>query len=198
MLKYRANQVYHKKELTMIDEDATLRLYGYTTAMLNPLSSKKIVVKATRCKHIVKMSMRAYTKNGAPGVCSLCPRPISRVRMEEEERLDDRLAPYKDKLEREERAFREYKGLNSMYCPMFTEEVRERNRDKYGRLCFLCDKDEYDNKRRLSVHHVDMNKDQGCNEHDWSLVPLCASCHGKAHNPTWQSRIEYLLSSDKQ
>ena len=27
----------------------------------------------------------------------------------------------------------------------------------------------------------------------WKLVPLCNSCHGKAHNQLWQARIEYLL-----
>ena len=80
------------------------------------------------------------------------------------------------------------------YCEKFNESCRERNREKYGRRCFLCGKDETNNGRKLSVHHVDMNKDQGCDDHEWSLVPLCAACHGKAHNPVWQARIEYLIT----
>lgn len=43
-----------------------------------------------------------------------------------------------------------------------------------------------------------MNKDQGCNDHDWNLVPLCRSCHSKTYNDVWQSRIEYLLNNNKE
>lgn len=86
----------------------------------------------------------------------------------------------------------------SKYCNKFNDECREHNRDKYDRECFICGKDESDNSRRLSVHHVDMNKDQGCDGEKWKLVPLCQSCHSRAHSELWQARIEYLLSSDKQ
>jgi len=91
----------------------------------------------------------------------------------------------------------EWQGFvgNSEYCDKFDEECRESNRDKYDRRCFLCHIDEYDEDRKLSVHHVDMNKDQGCNDHDWKLVPLCISCHPKAHSKLWQSRIEWLLNN---
>jgi len=74
------------------------------------------------------------------------------------------------------------------YCPKFNEECRESNREKYGRCCFLCGLLESSNitstnlQKRLAVHHVDMNKDQGCNGHKWKLIPLCMSCHGMAHN----------------
>lgn len=79
------------------------------------------------------------------------------------------------------------------YCDKFNESCRERNRNKHGRTCFICGMAERSNGRKLSVHHVDMNKDQGCDDHEWSLIPLCTSCHGKAHNPAWQARIEYLI-----
>lgn len=85
---------------------------------------------------------------------------------------------------------------NRVYCHKFNNDCRERNRKKYGRLCFLCGKDETSNGRRLSVHHVDMNKDQGCNDHAWKLVPLCKSCHAHGHSKLWQARIEYLLTKD--
>ena len=85
------------------------------------------------------------------------------------------------------------KIAHAPYCERFDEDCRERNRDRYSRRCFLCDKDETDNGRRLSVHHVDMNKRQGCDAHAWKLIPLCQSCHGRAHTPMWQARIEYLI-----
>ena len=81
----------------------------------------------------------------------------------------------------------------SPYCEKFNESCRERNRDKHGRVCFICGKEEVENGRKLSVHHCDMRKSQGCDGEKWKLVPLCNSCHGKAHNQLWQARIEYLL-----
>lgn len=79
------------------------------------------------------------------------------------------------------------------YCHLFDAACRERCREKYDRLCFLCYKTEEDNGRKLDVHHVDMNKDQGCGDHEWKLVPLCKSCHGKSHSKAWRPRIEYVL-----
>lgn len=81
------------------------------------------------------------------------------------------------------------------YCDKFDETCRESNREKYGRYCFLCGKDEDENNQKLCVHHVDLNKDQGCNDHDWKLIPLCRRCHGRAHSELWIARIEWLLSN---
>lgn len=81
------------------------------------------------------------------------------------------------------------------YCPKFDESCRESNREKYDRRCFLCGKDESDNGQHLSVHHVDMNKMQGCNDHHWKLVPLCRKHHNRAtHTSIWAARIQYLLN----
>jgi hypothetical protein len=87
------------------------------------------------------------------------------------------------------------------YCSKFNESLKRAIREKYDNKCFLCGKPQSDNittvgqQKALSVHHVDMNKDQGCDEHDWSLVPLCLHCHGGAHSKMWQARIEYLLDN---
>lgn len=87
------------------------------------------------------------------------------------------------------------------YCPKFNEVCRESNREKYDRQCFICGKPESENilssgkHIKLSVHHVDMNKNQGCDGHEWRLVPLCRHHHGSsAHTPTWMARIQYLLN----
>lgn len=92
-------------------------------------------------------------------------------------------------------ALKDWAGFvsNSPYCKKFNEKCKERNRGKFFNRCFICNKPESDNNQKLSVHHVDMNKEQGCNSRTWKLVPLCKSCHGSTHNPVWQARIEYIL-----
>lgn len=82
---------------------------------------------------------------------------------------------------------------SQLYCPKFNEGCKESNRMKYGRRCFLTGLPEAENGQKLSVHHCDMNKQQGCDGHRWRLVPLCRAWHGRTHNETWESRIGYLL-----
>ena len=84
-------------------------------------------------------------------------------------------------------------ATNSPYCPKFNEVCRESNREKYDRRCFLSGVTEEENGRKLSVHHYDMNKLQGCDGHTWKLVPLCMKLHSISHTPTWTARIIYLL-----
>ena len=78
------------------------------------------------------------------------------------------------------------------YCPAFNEEIKEYIRDKYNRKCFNCGMEE-DNDRKLDVHHVDFNKMQGCNEHEWRLIPLCKSCHASATNNREGSERHYRI-----
>lgn len=93
-------------------------------------------------------------------------------------------------------------AINQPYCPLFNESCRESNREKYGRACFICGTPELNNitstgkQRKLSVHHVDMNKDQGCDGHEWKLIPVCMHCHGKLHTKRIQSYIEYILKEE--
>lgn len=87
------------------------------------------------------------------------------------------------------------------YCPEFDEVCRESNREKYDRRCFLCDLLEEENiastgmLKKLNVHHVDMNKNQGCDGVRWKLVPVCMKCHRMCHTKIWIARIEYLLNN---
>ena len=84
------------------------------------------------------------------------------------------------------------------YCPKFDEACRESCRAKYGYRCFMCGKKQADNKtktgkvRKLSVHHVDMDKAQGC-ESNWKLVPLCMKCHPVTHTDEMIARLGYIL-----
>jgi CDGSH-type Zn-finger protein len=90
---------------------------------------------------------------------------------------------------------------NLLYCPKFNEECKESNREKYSRKCFLCGLPEEENisskgkQQKLSVHHIDMDKMQGCDNIRWKLVPLCMKCHAITHNELWKVRITWLLKN---
>lgn len=90
---------------------------------------------------------------------------------------------------------------NSPYCPKFDEFCRESNREKYDRMCFLTGLPESENitstgkQQHLSVHHVDMDKMQGCDGKRWKLVPLCLKWHKIAHTELWIARITWLLNN---
>lgn len=77
------------------------------------------------------------------------------------------------------------------YCPKFNDALKEEIREKFSRVCFLCPKTEEENGRKLDVHHVDYNKEQGCNGVRWLLVPLCMSCNARVNKDRdyWQDFI---------
>ena len=84
------------------------------------------------------------------------------------------------------------------YCHNFTEEIKEEVRDKFKRSCLLCGRTEKENKAKLGVHHYDYNKRQGCDEHQWKLVPLCRSCHAKTNfnREFWSEKIFEKLKEE--
>jgi len=69
------------------------------------------------------------------------------------------------------------------YCEKFNFELKEEIREAYGRRCPLCDR--LEGNRRLSIHHIDFDKMQGCNGRKWNLIPLCTSCHAKTQFDRW-------------
>lgn len=82
------------------------------------------------------------------------------------------------------------------YCTKFNKEFKEYIRAKFGRVCFLCPKTEEENGQRLSVHHVNYNKNCGCDEDETcQFVPLCRGCNSKVnHNrPEWEAKINAML-----
>jgi len=85
------------------------------------------------------------------------------------------------------------------YCPKFDGPLKELCRDEYDRRCFLTGLPESENitstgkAKKLSVHHADFDKWQGCDGIPWRLVPLCMAWHTRTHNDLWEARICYLL-----
>lgn len=68
------------------------------------------------------------------------------------------------------------------YCPKFNKKFKESIRNKFERKCFLCNKPETDNGKKLCVHHVNYDKNCLCNDIKCEFVPLCNSCHSKTNN----------------
>lgn len=86
-----------------------------------------------------------------------------------------------------------WKGGTSFepYCHKFNNAFKETIREDFGRKCFLCNKTEKENRKKLSIHHINYDKNQGCEDKKWLLVPLCHSCHSKTnHNRKyWEGLI---------
>ncbi len=74
-----------------------------------------------------------------------------------------------------------WKGGKSFepYCLKFNNKLKEEIRANFGHKCFLCP--HIQNGRKLSIHHVDYDKNDLCNGKKWPLIPLCTKCHGKTN-----------------
>lgn len=86
------------------------------------------------------------------------------------------------------------------YCPKFNNEVKQYIRDKYCNCDFMsgihymiCN-----DGRMLDVHHIDYAKQQGCDDHEWRLVPLSRVNHGRTNfnRPFWNKLLVYALEYD--
>lgn len=65
---------------------------------------------------------------------------------------------------------------NDPYANGFTNELKEMARDRANRRCERCNKKESECRRKLDVHHKDLNKR---NNNIDNLEALCQSCHMK-------------------
>ena len=83
-----------------------------------------------------------------------------------------------------------WKGGTSfkLYCPKFNERRKRAVREFFDNICICCGKTVFENIYRymqhaLSVHHIDHDKEQGCDGRPFNLVPLCHRCHAmELHN----------------
>jgi hypothetical protein len=89
---------------------------------------------------------------------------------------------------------RRWKGGISFepYCVKFNNAFKDYIRAKFGYRCFLCPTTQAENGNKLSVHHVNYNKDCGGDgDKTCNFVPLCRSCHTKTNTNRdyWQKII---------
>lgn len=79
------------------------------------------------------------------------------------------------------------------YCEKWTSNLRERVRAFFNYQCAECGT--LQNGTKLHIHHVWYNKKLCCDDTPRSLVPLCASCHGKTHNDReyWSNHFQEMI-----
>lgn len=82
------------------------------------------------------------------------------------------------------------------YCIKFNDEFKERVREYFGRCCYVCGKNEIDNKAKLCIHHVTYNKETCCDDSIPLFAPLCRSCHTKTNfdREYWQEFFTVSLN----
>lgn len=63
------------------------------------------------------------------------------------------------------------------YCSKFDKKRKATVRKFFNYLCICTGEPSYN--KALSVHHIDHDKEQGCNGKPFNLVPMCDSHHSK-------------------
>ncbi len=63
------------------------------------------------------------------------------------------------------------------YCPKFNDALKEKIRERDGRICQECGCTENENGKKLTVHHIHYDK-PNCNP---DLIALCLRCNLKAN-----------------
>lgn len=82
------------------------------------------------------------------------------------------------------------------YAKTWTKKLKEQIRNRDNFTCQICGKSQLDFQRRLSIHHIDYNK-ENCKE--YNLISLCVHCHGltNKNRNSWIEYFQELLSKDK-
>jgi hypothetical protein len=81
------------------------------------------------------------------------------------------------------------------YCPKFNREFKERVRTFFDHKCVLCGIDETENGRRLSVHHVDYDKEVCCNDRRPAFAAVCGKHNTIANHDRdrWRSIFHRII-----
>lgn len=88
-------------------------------------------------------------------------------------------------------------GLSfGQYCPKFSSEFKERVREFFGRKCVECGKTEEENGRKLSVHHVNYDKNTCCHDGPALFVATCVYHNTKANTDRklWQKHYTDIIN----
>lgn len=81
-------------------------------------------------------------------------------------------------------------GHSTKYGPGFTRFLKEQIKDRDGRECQLCFRDE--TEVRLAIHHINYNKME-CSKDN--LVTLCTGCNVKVNfgRDKWEAHFKSVL-----
>jgi hypothetical protein len=81
------------------------------------------------------------------------------------------------------------------YCPKFNDDLRMRVRMFFEERCIICGVHRKDERRNLSVHHVEYSKSACCDGKPVHFAAVCTSCHMKTNydRARWESMIHRII-----
>jgi hypothetical protein len=167
----------------MILEDVTYKAYGYYPSARKPQSNKPIMAACNDCGKV-----RTTLKYQYRPLCGSCAK---KGKTHTEETKVNMSAAQKGKNGNNWQGGKSFKP----YCEKFDEAYKQLIRNKYENRCFWCNMTTEENGRKLDVHHVNYNKNCGCDETKCICVPLCMRCHGSSGSDRvgWQEKITKKL-----
>lgn len=89
----------------------------------------------------------------------------------------------------------------SEYPASFSEELKAKIKDRDDRICWKCGIKETEHlikyNRKLSIHHIDYNKDN-CNKEN--LITLCAKCNSRVNKNRgqWTEIFNLIININKE
>lgn len=176
------------KKMTQMLEVESYNKFGYYPSDLKYKSFKRILVKCEKCGKVREINKLNYRNQ-----CKSCIRIGIKFTEEHKQKMKE------NHYNQNGKDNPNWQGGKSFepYCEKFDDKIKEKIRDEFNRKCFICDKSEIDNNKRLSIHHIDYNKKQGCDEVNWKLIPLCQSCHAKTNfdRDYWENLITQKLEN---
>ena len=176
------------EKLPWVDDDITFAEKGYRSTELKPGSGKIVwaVCANMDCKREAGRG-RWVKFRQCHEMCHLCANRTVEYRNKRREIQKTKTGE----------SNQNWRGGTSFepYCEKFNKEFKESVRDKFGRVCFMCNKTENDNGRKLDVHHVNYDKECLCDGADCEFVPLCIKCHRKTNGSRdlWERLIMNVL-----
>ena len=175
---------------TGIDRIATINQFGYDPVDSKPKSGLPIVKFCSDCgKKIV------ITKNIYRDLCKSCSQ-IGKKQSEETRIIQSCI---QQGINRED-----FIGFISKqkYCEKFNESLKQQIRNQYSNCDYISGihKDVCNPNCELSVHHVNYDKNCGCDGNRCKLIPLCISNHSKTNKNRsfWNRLFIYSLEYDKE
>ena len=157
---------------SQVDRILTIEKFDYDPADLSRGSGKKVIVKCKKCGKSREIIFNQYRN-----ICGSCSHK-------------GKLNPC-------------WKGgiSNEPYCLKFNESLRIKIRNKYNNCDYISGihKDICSPDCNLSVHHINYDKQCGCNDNKCKLIPLSHSNHMRTNSNRifWNRLFIYALEIDK-
>ena len=81
------------------------------------------------------------------------------------------------------------------YCPKFNNDLKRRIRTFFEYRCIVCGKSTEENKRELSCHHVEYNKQACCDGKPIHFATMCTRCHSRTnhHRAQWEDIMHRII-----